>query len=810
MYTIHDDIKKYKPVLALTKILPYSTLHNLRIAFFSLAIISGLTGTGLYIYESNFYAPLFGASLIFTGLWIEQILIFSYFNSYYFHGLNSIIGLDEKISTGITYEVAEVLNKNESDITASFCNSTFGNLILLRAGVTPDKLSEFLQSNRVRLSTNLISLPTEHIFTIISLGHLLIQQDKAFVTMLRGQGVTEEVFIGALRWVMQTHFQNKRQRRWWSKDNLAKIQSLGRNWTYGTTFLLQKFSRQLNTSAIFSTLTQNNHAFTEEKIKEIEVALARAQASNVLVIGETGTGTIDVIMEIKRRMKSGKTLSAVGNQQIILLDNNHLFSTHRNKQALETTLISLLNEAVEAGNVIIVIENISTFIKEAEAMGVFIPDLLDPYLATTATHIIATDTPSAYHNFLEPLGAFTRRFVEVLIDEPNLQSTIEIIQDIALRYENQYKILFTYSAIRTVTESADRYIVEGVMPDKAIELLSDIATRAKQADNTIIDQDFVYKVISEKTGIPAGPIKDGERELLLKLEDRLHERVIGQQKALSAIAGTMRRARAGIQTGDKPIGSFLFLGPTGVGKTETAKALAQIFFGNEENMHRLDMSEFSGKNALNKLTGEGEESGILSNMLREHPYSVLLLDEFEKSTKAVHDLFLQILDEGIFTDNRGEKVNARNTIIIATSNAGSELILRTINQRKEMSTLDQAIIDHIIKEGIYRPELLNRFDNIIIFDPLTIEEQGQIANLMLQDLYKRIHDRGYELTLNRDLMDILVEKGYDPQFGARPMQRVLQDMIEEKVAQKIISGEAQKGTTIILTRDDFTEKELVE
>jgi len=294
----------------------------------------------------------------------------------------------------------------------------------------------------------------------------------------------------------------------------------------------------------------------------------------------------------------------------------------------------------------------------------------------------------------------------------------------------------------------------------------------------------------------------------LHLEDKLHQQVIGQEAALSAIARTMRRARAGIQSAEKPIGSFLFLGPTGVGKTETAKALANIFFGGEGNMQRIDMSEFSGDDALEKLIGDGETGGTLPTMLREHPYSVILLDEFEKARQPVHDIFLQVLDEGMFTDSRGTKVNARNTIIIATSNAGSKLILRTVQQRGELATLAQEIIDSIIKEGIYRPELINRFDSTIIFEPLNVAQQTEVASLMLGGLYERVKDKGYEVSVGADLLDVLVEKGYSPEFGARPMQRVLQDVVEEKIAQKIISGEVHKGDTIKLSRADFSEEEL--
>jgi len=810
MYTISEDIERYQPALSLVKIISRRNLGRFRILFFSLTLLSGIASAVIFFFfpENNALPILIGSSLIFAGLWIEQVLIYSYHNSFYFYGMNSVIGIEEEDVTGTTYEVAEVLASKEEDVTFSFCTSQIGTVVLLRAGVDQEILNTFLHSKRTLISTMMIALPTDEIFTLIGLGKYILQQDSAFKEMLKHQGISDDTFIGSLRWVAGAYHQEKRVQRWWSKDNLAKSKGIGREWTYGTAYMLQKFSRNISTSSVFSTLTQSNTAFTEEKIADIEVALARAKASNVLLIGEAGVGKIDLLMEIDRRMKTGKSLSSIVGQNIILLDTSHIFATHRDKQALEFTLLSLFTEAANAGNVIVVIENLSTFIREAEAMGVFIPELLDPFLATPNLHIIGTDTPGAYHTILEPLGAFSRRFSEVLIDTPDLSSTTQVLQGIALQNENKYKVLFTYSSLVTITNSADKYIVEGVMPDKAVSLLIDIATRANQANIGIIDTDYVYEIISDKTGIPAGPIQEEEKDTLLHLEDRLHDRVIGQQTAVDAIARTMRRSRAGIQTSDKPIGSFLFLGPTGVGKTETAKALAHVFFGDEGKMHRIDMSEFSGIDALSHLIGHETESGVLANMLREHPYSVLLLDEFEKASSAVHDIFLQILDEGVFTDARGSKVNARNTIIIATSNAGSQLILDTINQRKELATLSQEIINHIIKEGIYHPELINRFDSTIIFEPLTLEEQGQVASLMLKDLYERIKERGYELTLTRDLIDILVEKGYDPQFGARPMQRVIQNVVEEKVAQKIISGEVKVGESITLTKEDFNEAEL--
>jgi ATP-dependent Clp protease ATP-binding subunit ClpC len=809
MYTIADDIERYRPVLLLARFLSRRTMSVLRNLFLVIALLCFLGSSGAFFFLSTELSSLlFGLSLISFAFWIEQMMIYSYHNSFYFHGLNSVLGLSEEVLTGVTYEVAEALYREPDDVIRAFATSQLGTVVLLRAGIDQNLLDEYLRSSRPRLTTALIPLSPDSLSTFSTLGISILKLDPTFKDFLQKQGITDDIFLGALRWVTSSYHNEKKLERWWGKDNLSKTKGIGREWSYGTPYLLEKFSRDIRTSAVFSTLTGSNSAFAEAKINEIEVALARAKAANVLVIGEAGVGTIDILLEVNRRLAKGASIGAVADERMIVLDTTRLFAVHKDKNELETTLLNIFGEALEAGNIIIVIENLSTFIREAEALGVFVPELLDPFLASTALHVIATDTPGAYHTFVEPLGAFSRRFSEVLIDAPDLSSTTKVLEGIALQNENRYHALFTYASLVAITTAADRYIVEGAMPDKAIELLIDVATRAAAAHLGIISAEYVYGVVSEKTGIPVGPIGEGERELLLNLEEKLHEQVVGQQRALDAIARTMRRARAGIQSSDKPIGSFLFLGPTGVGKTETAKALAHIFFGSEKNMHRIDMSEFSGEDALPRLIGNGHDSGVLPDMLREHPYAVLLLDEFEKGARAVHDIFLQILDEGIFTDARGEKVNARNTIVIATSNAGSQLIMRTVEQRLELATLTQEIINHIVAEGIYRPELINRFDSTIIFEPLTLEEQGKIAGLMLGGLYTRIKERGYELTINRDLMDLLVQKGYNPQFGARPMQRVLQDLVEEKVAQRIISGAVPHGGTISLSINDFTPAEL--
>jgi len=813
MYTLFDSIQPFKPAVRLEQFIPRRTLGSMRAFGLATFLIGGAVAATLHFFPEGFanyymyrqYAA--GVSLLGLALWTDTLLAICYHNNYYFRGLNSILGLEATTVTGATYDVAAVVLTNPDDVGAAFVASNFGQSVLLRSGLTPDQITTYVHSNRQPLTASMVTIPNTEAFSLIGLGKHLLAHDAAFAELLHHNGILPEHFIGSLRWVVGTYHQEKRLTRWWSRDNLSKTSQIGAELSYGYAYQLMRYAKNIQTTAVFSTLTRDS-SFAAEKVLEIEATLARSQSANVLLIGEAGVGKTDLIMEVKRRMQTGEAIDSLVNEHIVVLDTGRLFANHQSKQSLELTLLSMFNEAAHAGHNTIVIENLSTVIKEAEAAGVYLPELLDEYLALPNLHFIATDTPSAYHGHLEALGGFTRRFAEILIETPDDSATVRVLQNIAQLEETRRHVFFTYGSLVAIAAAANRYIVEGVMPDKAVSLLLEVASNAHSQNNQYINADFVYTFVSQKTGVPAGPIKDTERDLLLNLEDKLHNQVVGQHAAIAAIAKTMRRARAGIQASDKPMGSFLFLGPTGVGKTETAKALAQVFFGGEHTMQRIDMSEYSGSEALARLIGTSDTAGTLPTLLREHPYSVILLDEFEKASQSVHDVFLQVLDEGIFTDGRGQRVNARNTIIIATSNAGSRLIIETVQSRQSLQHLNAAIIDNIISEGLFRPELINRFSSTIIFEPLSIEEQGQVASLMLKDLNTRIKQKGYDLVVGEALLDTLVQKGYHPEFGARPMQRVMQDMLEEKVAQKIITGSINKGDTISLTKADFTSAEL--
>ena len=621
---------------------------------------------------------------------------------------------------------------------------------------------------------------------------------------MESQGVRSVHFLGALRWVDQLDRTKKIRSRWWSKNNLLNSRGLGSSWAYGYTAALNRVLRPVYTSAVFSVFgTAPQYAFA--KVDEISELLLHEKAGNVILLGEAGVGKADVIVALEQQIKQNQSVAGLQHKRIAILDMERILATTDKSQKVEQLLQQIMVEATEAGNIILVIERFSDVLVKAKNQGVNIATILDPYLSHSELQFIVTDTPHGFHTHLQPNGALLRRFGQVVIDIPDTESVVRILQRSCTETEQRHHVFFTYPALVAIAQGAHRYITDGVAPDSALTLMVEVAAAAHQQGTETITAETVHAHITTNTGIPVGKISTEEREVLLQLEDRLHTRVIGQEQAIDAIADTIRRARVGIQTSTRPLGSFLFLGPTGVGKTETAKALAEVFFDDETNMVRLDMSEYNHDQALIQLIGDKSNSGSLSQALHDHPYTVLLLDEFEKANPVIHDLFLQILDEGAFTNGRGSQVNARNTIIIATSNAGSDLIYQTTEQRRTNRGLNDDIIEHIIQAGVFRPELINRFDNTIIFEPLQQTEQAQVAHLMLNDLKQRIEQQGYRLSLHEDIIDYLRTHGYSATFGARAMRREIQDHVESVIAEKIIKEQPQPGTTISLQASELME-----
>lgn len=800
MVSLLSATEQWRPVITISNLLPRHVLSQLRFCFAISTIGFGALALAAWLTPVVPYLLLWvGLGTISFGLWLEQIMIYSYHNARYYAGINSIINRDEHTNTYITYDVASIVLQAPDDLSRAFLSHPLGELVAKRAGITSADIKRFSTQTRHMMQARSITLDPTQTFSIKELGSTILQYDPDFVRLFEEKGITPEHVAGALQWVVEEHMQKRLKERWWSKDSLLRTPGIGTSWSYGYTRHINTFTKSIQSSSIFTNFG-SVPVYTQEKAHELEQILVREKAGNVLILGEPGVGKADVIAVLENRIARNSSIAGLQHKRILNLDTERILANSENPTNLEQTIIKLCREALVAGNCILVIENLSTFITTALNRGVHVAEILDTYLSHPDITFIATDTPGGFHTHLQPLGALVRRFGQVVVDVPDTKTVTKILARTCVTTELKHEVFFTYPALVAIAQAAHRYITDGVPPDSALTLLIEVANAHPKS---IITPETVHQFIKNKTGIPMGAIDEAERDVLLHLEETLHLNVIGQDVAIDAIANTIRRARVGIQNSERPMGSFLFLGPTGVGKTETAKTLAKVFFGNPDNMVRFDMSEYGDQNAAKRMIGNNQETGTLSTTLHDHPYTVLLLDEFEKADHSIHDLFLQILDEGQFTDGRGQHINARNTMIIATSNAGSDLIYNTTEQRITNPSLNQKIIDHIIKEGHFKPELINRFDNTIIFEPLTSTQQSAVADLMLTALMQRMREQGYHLQLDPSVSSYLLEHGYDSAFGARAMRREIQDSVEAVIADKIIANGLKPGDTITLQRSDL-------
>jgi len=381
-----------------------------------------------------------------------------------------------------------------------------------------------------------------------------------------------------------------------------------------------------------------------------------------------------------------------------------------------------------------------------------------------------------------------------------------LLENLALLLEYKYKKFISYPSLRDIIVYCSKYLPAIPFPEKAMDLLDTVVVYLAQTKEKILLPKHVAKIVSEKTQIPVGEIEVKEREILLNLENLIHQRIINQEEAVKEVSAALRRARAEVTAGKGPMGTFLFLGPTGVGKTETSKALAEIYFGSETRMIRLDMSEFQNVGDIPRLIGSPGQEGLLTTAVRESPFSLILLDEIEKAHPNILNLFLQVLDEGHLTDGLGRKVDFKNTIIIATSNAGAEIIWKDIRENKKLEIIKEDLLDVLFEKAIFRPEFINRFDAVTVFKPLSKENLLDIAELMLQKIKKNLAQKDIEFIITQPLKAKIAELGYDPTFGARQMKRVIQDKVENILAQAILSGELKRGNRAEIDPEEFKLK----
>ena len=598
-----------------------------------------------------------------------------------------------------------------------------------------------------------------------------------------------------------------------------------------------------------------------EEIDRVVQILNRRSKNNPVILGEPGVGKTAIAEGLASRIFEKKVPPKLFGYQLYLLDFTALVAGTQFRGQFEARLKNLLNEAAEAENVILVIDEIHNIVAAGDAEGAMsAANILKPALARGEIQIIGATTLSEYRKHIEKDSALERRFQPVLVDEPSTAESIEILKGIKDYYEEYHNVKISDEIIKYAVVLSERYITDRFLPDKAIDVIDEAGSRVNlknralydlkiynerlsqiaresedaakaedyaktaelrseelkieeaieeaklEADKAEITFDDIAAVIESWTKIPVHRLTESETEKLLKLEERIHERVVGQEEAVSAVACAIRRGRADISAKKRPV-SFIFAGPTGVGKTELVKTIAEVMFDREDALIRFDMSEFMEKHSVSKLIGSPpgyvgyDDAGQLTEQVRRKPYSVILLDEIEKADPEVFNLFLQILDEGRVADSHGKIVNFENTIIIMTTNAGSEFTSNGLGFGTNKEVVPADNVDKSLKAH-FRPEFLNRIDEIVVFKPLTKPELRSIINLLLRDITDRLSQKNAVLTVSEAAKDLILEKGYNVRYGARPLKRSIRMLLEDKLSMLALKGEITNGCTIEADRDN--------
>lgn len=647
-------------------------------------------------------------------------------------------------------------------------------------------------------------------------GRRRIKAGDILIVLAKNEPTLKKIFIDYhlktedvenLTWWLESLEKKIAQRkRWWDYHNLMRKGTLAREWTAGYTLTLDKYSTDWTEIA-------KKQGFPEivgheKEIEQTERILARQEYNNVLLVGEPGVGRKGIVQGLVRKAVLGQSLPDVNYKRVVELNIPGLLAEISDPEKFEAILDRIFQEAISAGNVILVINEFHNFISVKPGPGqIDISGAISPYLHLPQFQIVAVCSFGGLHKNIEQNPSVLNLFEKVEVSEISQREVMMILENLTLVLEKKYKLFVSYPALREIVTLTSRFLASRPFPKKAVDLLDEVMIYVKKStkDKMVLPR-HIAQIITEKTGVPVGEMEVKEKETLLNLEKLIHQRIINQEEAVKEVSTALRRARSEVTVRKGPMGTFLFLGPTGVGKTETSKALAQIYFGSESKMVRLDMSEFQDTKDIPRLIGSSGEEGLFTTQVLENPFSLILLDEIEKAHSNILNLFLQVLDEGHLTDGQGRKVDFRSSIIVATSNAGYQIILKALKEKAEWSGVKPRLLDYIFEEGIFRPEFINRFDAVVVFKPLSKENLLDIAELMLDALKKNLQEKGIDFGITLPLKEKLVELGYDPTFGARQMRRVIQDKVENALASALLSGQLKRGDKVELDPNDFKLK----
>ncbi len=546
----------------------------------------------------------------------------------------------------------------------------------------------------------------------------------------------------------------------------------------------------------------------EREITRVIQILGRKFKNNPVLVGDPGVGKTAIVEGLAQKIVAGQVPSFLNGKKVLKLDMGRIIAGTRFRGDFEERMKKLVDALkANARQYILFIDELHTVVGAGSAEGaVDAANLLKPELSRGEIQVIGATTMAEYRKYVEKDKALARRFQPVLVEEPSVETTIEMLRGIKTEFEKHHGVTITDEALVAAAKLSARYISDRFLPDKAIDLVDEAASAVKLENNgKVVTEEEIAKVVQLWTGIPVTKIVQSDREKLIKLEELLHKRIVNQEDAVRVVAQTIRKARAGLKDPKRPAGVFLFLGPTGVGKTELAKALAEVLFGSENALIRVDMSEYTEKHTVSRLIGAPpgyvgyEEGGQLTEQVRRKPYSIILLDEIEKAHPEIFNVLLQVFDDGRLTSANGTVVDFKNTIIIMTSNIASEHILDMLEEG--VGDLTSVIEEEMRRH--FKPEFINRIDAAVIFKPLSMEHMKAIVELQLERLKQRVKEQERDVVFTEKLKEYLAQRGYIPALGARPLKRVIENEVESLLADKIISGEFKEGQTLVVDADEY-------
>jgi ATP-dependent Clp protease ATP-binding subunit ClpC len=579
---------------------------------------------------------------------------------------------------------------------------------------------------------------------------------------------------------------------------------IGRDWASGYTPLLNQIghnvTREVEQSGSLYRPIQSHKTIIGQMAK----TLSQTGRANVALVGETGAGKTTAVYGLADSLLQGLEPD-LKYHQVFALDASALIANTKQRGQLEELVFRIANEAQHAGNIIIFLDEAQLFLEDGTG-SVDISNLLIKILQSTRVRIIFTMTPPEWQRISAQNSALAGLINYQLMPPTGRQDTLRVLEDQVLFIEGKHKVTLSYYALRETYKLADHYIDEEAFPGKAIKLAEQAAVSAGKG--SLVTDRHLQQAIEAARGVKVQEATRDESQKLLNLEDELHKQMVNQQFAVKSIANALRRARAGTRDTNRPIGAFLFLGPTGVGKTQLAKSLADVYFGSAGNIIRVDMNEYVNSGDLDRLLAPETGSGnTFIGKIRQQPFSVVLLDEIEKAHQDIINAFLQLLDEGTISDTSGRAASFKDAIIIATSNAGADKIREYIDQGRQQSEFQKEFLDGIISSGEFKPELINRFDDLLVFRPLEEDELVQVLDIMLDEVNKQLSQKKVRVDLDQNAKLWLVKKGNDPRLGARPMRRMVQRYVEDVVAKQVLQGAARPGSTITITEQDLGSAE---